>query len=138
MILRVTKQPTEVSAMKAAWIWSLTLGLIIAAQSTVLSLTAAADSQAVRREAKIEITVRVSNRVHMPPDRLAQVEQVATQILRQAGVQALWLDCSITGATGEEHPACDRPIEPTDLILNFVEEFQSLSPNMKGITLGLA
>jgi hypothetical protein len=68
---------------------------------------------------------------------MAEAEQVATQILGHAGVHALWLDCSITGARGEERPACDRPIGSTDLILNFVEEIQSLSPKMKGITLGL-
>jgi len=124
--------------MKAAGIRSLTLGLMIAAPLTVLSLTAAAGSQAVSREAKIQITVRVFNRVHVPPDRLAEAEQVATQILGHARVQALWFDCSITGETGEEYPGCDRPLGPTDLILNFVEEIQSLSPKMKGITLGLA
>src|SRR5512135_3725467 len=72
-------------------------------------------------ERNLQITVWVANRVHMPPRSLAQVEQVATQILRRAGVQAAWLDCTIVAA-GHLQPACDHPFRPTDLSLNFVEE----------------
>lgn len=107
--------------------------------SLLLSSSALAFGQSLppsNAERNLQITVWVSNRVHMPPRNLAQVEQVATQILRRAGVQAVWLDCTMVAA-GHPQPACDHPFGPTDLSLKFVEEIQSLSPKMKGITLGL-
>jgi hypothetical protein len=109
--------------------------------SLVLSFSALAFGQSLppsNAERNLQITVRVDNRVHVPPDELARAEMVATQILRLAGVRAVWLDCSTTVATGQRQPLCDRPPEPTDLFLDFDEEIQSWSPNMRENTLGFA
>jgi hypothetical protein len=106
--------------MKRILRWS--LGLVLIAGFTGVGRSTAAGSPASSTKRYLRITVRVDNRVHMPPDELAGAEQVATQILRQAGVQALWLDCTVTVATHQWQPVCDRPFGQTDLILNFVEE----------------
>jgi hypothetical protein len=74
-----------------------------------------------------QITLRVLNSVRIPPYRLARAEQVTTRILHKAGVQVVWLDCTV--ATGQWQPVCDRPMGPTDFLFNFVEEIRSLSPN---------
>ena len=116
----------------------LTLGLILTEGFTGLGNSAAAGSPPSRTERELQITVRVDNRVHISPDELARAEQVAGQILRQAGVQAHWLDCSITIPTDQWQPVCDRPLGPTDFMLSFVEQVQSLSPRVRENTLGFA
>ena len=123
-------------AVKAKQI--LILALVLAEGLAGVDHVAATNSQAMSGEGKVQITVHVSNRVHMPAGRLSQSETVATQILRQPGVLVVWLDCTVTGANDEPQPACDRPLGQTDLILNFVDEIRSLSPKMKEETLGFA
>ena len=120
------------------WRWLLTLGLILTEEFTGLGRSAAGGSPPSRTESNLQIVVRVHNNVHMQPDILARAEVVATQILRKAGVWAVWLDCSTTVAAGHKQPLCDRTPEPTDLFLDFDEEIQSLSPDLGGNALGFA
>lgn len=124
----------KVVKLKQILIWALVLAEGLAGVDHV----AAAGSQELSEEGKVQITVHVSNRVHMPANRLAQSEIVTTRILRQTGVQIAWLDCTVTGANDEPQPACNRAMGQTDLILNFVDEIRSLSPKMKEETLGFA
>jgi hypothetical protein len=116
----------------------LILAFVLAGGFAGVSRVAAVDLPEMGDESSVQITVPVSNRVHMPADKLAQTEFVTTQILRQVGVQTVWLDCTITGASDKPLPACDRALKQTDLLLNFVDEIRSLSPNMKEETLGFA
>jgi hypothetical protein len=124
--------------MKTTWRRLLMLGLILTEGLTGLGRSAAGGSPPSRTESDLQIAVRVHNNVQMQPDILARAELVATQILRQAGVRAIWFDCSTMVATVQRQPLCDRPPERTDLFLDFDEEIQSLSPNMRGNTLGFA
>jgi hypothetical protein len=116
----------------------LILALVLAGGFAVVGQVAAADSPELTEKGYVQITLRVSNRVHMPADKLAKTEAVTTQILRQAGVQVVWLDCTTRGANDEPLSACDRAMGQRDLILNFVDEIRSLSHNMKEETLGFA
>jgi len=84
----------------------------------------------------VQITVRVSNRVSLPRSKLSQAEGVATQILNHAGVQIVWIDCSIAITASTWDPTCDPPFGPTDLIINFVKEVRSLSSAANDDTLG--
>ena len=122
--------------MKTRLRWYLAVGFILTGEFTGLGQCAAADSPASIAERNLQITVRVYNLVLMPPDRLAQAEQVATQILRKAGVQVVWLDCTV--ATGQWQPACDGALGSTDFLLQFVEQIQSLSPQTTEHSLGFA
>ncbi len=117
---------------------ALVLALVLARGFVGVIRVAAADLPKMGDESTAQITVHVSNRVHMPADKLAQTEFVTTQILQQVGVQVVWLDCTITGANAELPPACDRRLKQADLLLDFVYEIRSLSPNMKEETLGFA
>ena len=123
-------------AVKTKQVWI--LALVLAGGFASVGQVTAADSPEMSGEGYLPITVHLSNRVHMPANKLAQTEFVATQILRQAGVQLVWLDCTITDASDEPLPACDRALRQTDLILNFVDEIRSLSSKMKEETLGFA
>lgn len=116
--------------MKKLLGYFLEIGLLLSLSSSSFGQSVATPSA----EFHPQITVRVYNRVLMPPDRLAQAEQVATQILRKAGVQVVWLDCTV--ATGQWQPACDGPLGSTDFLLQFVEEIQTLSSQTTGHSLG--
>jgi hypothetical protein len=118
--------------MKKLFGYFLELGLLLSLSSSSFGQSLTAPST----EFQPRITVRVYNRVLMPPERLAQAEQVAAQILRKAGVQTVWLDCTV--AIGQWPAACDGPLGPTDFLLQFVEEIQSLSPQTTGHSLGFA
>jgi hypothetical protein len=118
--------------------WVLSLGLILTEGFTGLGPSATGGSRPLRTENDIQITVRIYNNVHIQADTLVQAELAAAQILSEAGVRVVWFDCSTSVAAGQRQPLCDRPVEPTDLILNFSEEIQSLSPNLRENTLGFA
>jgi hypothetical protein len=118
--------------------WLLPLGLILMEGLTGLGRSAACGSRPSKTESDIQITVRVHNNVHLQADTLVQAELVATQILSQAGVRAVWFDCSAAVARDQRQPLCDRPPEPTDLLLDFDEEIQAFSPNLRESTLGFA
>src|ERR1700674_4450194 len=123
--------------MKSVLRASLALGLILTSEFGGVSQIAAAGSPASARQRSLQIKVRVDNRVDMPSDGMSKAEEVATQILRHAGVQVLWLDCSSTVTTARSQ-SCDDPLESTDFLLNFVEEIRPLSPKVSGDTLGFA
>jgi hypothetical protein len=120
--------------MKALFGYFLELSLLLSFSASTFGQSLAASGT----ERDPQITVRISNRVHMPADSLAQIEQVATQILHKAGVQAVWLDCTITVPTDQRQPACDRPVGPTEFTLIFVEVIPFLSPQVSETTLGFA
>jgi len=118
--------------------WLLPLGLTLTVGFTGLGRTAAGGSRPSRTERDIQITIRIHNNVNIQADTLVQAELVATQILSQAGVRTVWFDCSATVATDQRQPLCDRPPEPTDLLLDFDKEIQAFSPNLRESTLGFA
>ena len=76
--------------MKAAGIWSLTLGLIVAAQLTVLSQSAAAGAP----ETSLAITIHIHNYSKVHGKTLAEAEKVATGIFLKLGVETQWVDSS--------------------------------------------
>jgi hypothetical protein len=118
--------------------WTLSVGLVLAGGLAGVGQIAADGSPETGDGSKFQIVVHVANRVHMTADRLAQVEDMTTQILRQAGVQPRWLDCTVAKAQDYPSPACDSPLGRNDFILNFVEEIRSLSPKVIEGTLGFA
>jgi hypothetical protein len=124
--------------MKRLWRASLTLGLMLMSEFEGFSQSVAAGSPvSTNTQRKLQIRVRVDNRVGMPSNGMSQAEEVATQILWHAGVQVLWLDCSSTVTTSRSQ-SCDDPLQSTDFIVNFVEEIRSLSPKVSDDTLGFA
>lgn len=118
--------------------WLLSLGLIFTEGFTGLGPNAKCGSRPLRTANDIQITVRIYNNAHIQADTLVQAELAAAQILSEAEVRIVWLDCSTSVAAGQRQPLCDRPVEPTDLTLNFSEEIQSLSTNLRENTLGVA
>ena len=78
--------------MKAARIWSLTLGLMVATQLTVLTRSTAAGSP----ETSLALTIHIHNNAEVADKTLAEAEKVATEIFGKAGVESRWIDGRLT------------------------------------------
>ncbi|MFB3922004.1 MAG: hypothetical protein ACE145_09795 [Terriglobia bacterium] len=66
------------------------------------------------------IRVRVYDYARVERRILAAAEKEAAQILAQAGIATVWVDCPLEAADYEAHPACHQPLTPADIILRFV------------------
>jgi len=84
------------------------------------------------------ITVRIHDYVHVPPGTMARAEEVTSEILGEAGMEVVWLDCNIAVPVEKRQPACARPLGPLDFVMNVVDRIQLLSPKLREIAMGLA
>jgi hypothetical protein len=74
--------------IKATLRWILNVGLVLSIGLTGLSHTAAAESS----KRSIAIMIRVHNYAGVAPKKLADAEEVATEIFQKAGVETRWVD----------------------------------------------
>jgi hypothetical protein len=118
------------------WGWALTkLGFGFLALLTAAS--AAAKTQ--RDEGRLSITVRLYNYAGVPEDVILRAEERATRIIREAGVEVEWLDCSLTVAEGTDKPACDtRPWRPADIAMRLLPSSMKQRLPFGDETLGFA
>ena len=105
---------------------------------TCISPVFGQSSPVVNAESNPTITVRIHDYVHVPPETLARAEEVTSKILREAGVDVVWLDCNIAVPVEKRQPACARPLGPLDFVLNLVDQVQLMSPKLREIAIGLA
>lgn len=66
---------------------------------------------------RLRITVRLRNWAQVQPMLLEKSQNEATRILRDSGVAVTWLDCSGGNPAAQVSEACDRTVQPTDLVL---------------------
>ena len=84
------------------------------------------------------ITVRIHDYVHVPPETLARAEQVTSEILHDAEVDVVWLDCNVALPVEKRQTACAQPLGHLDFVLNLVDRIQLMSPKLREIAMGLA
>lgn len=90
------------------------------------------------RNVTAEIVVQIHDYVQVPQQTLTRAEEVTSGILREAGVEVVWVNCNF-GITAEKpDPACSRPLGSLDLVVNLVDRIQLLSPKLRETTMGLA
>ncbi len=81
------------------------------------------------------IIVRVYNRTNMAPDIVLAGEGVAKDLLAEAGVESVWVNCPLRAA--EAHPdGCSEPVSATRLVLAIVKHWKA--PVEEPSKLGLA
>ncbi len=68
-------------------------------------------------ERSLTITLHVYNYAHIVTTLLARAEGEATTIFRRAGVEAVWVDCPLSGAELEKFPACQERMGAADFVL---------------------
>ena len=71
-----------------------------------------------------QITVRIHNYAQVESGVLLDAERTTNDILRVAGVEVVWLECSGDQIPAKE-PPCETPMGPTDLTLNLLPRSMS-------------
>ena len=84
------------------------------------------------------ITLRVYNYAHIPPALLSHAEDEATTIFRQAGVEAAWVDCPLSGAELDRFPGCQQPMGRADFALRILSAAMTERAPAGGEALGFA
>ncbi len=102
------------------------------------SITFAQSRTEPTRTAPTEITVQIHSYVLVPSKTLARAEELASDILVQAGVHVGWLECDATVPLVERRLGCAQSPGPTDFVLILADKIQALSPELPETTLGLA
>ncbi len=84
------------------------------------------------------ITVRIQNYAGVPLRPLARAEEIASDILNQAGVEVRWLHCGPAAGTPQPSPDCAKPLGSMDFVVALIGKIQTLSPELPEGTLGIA
>jgi hypothetical protein len=85
----------------------------------------------------VTITIRVLDYAHVQPASLLSAERTATDILRKAGVDLVWIKCG-GGQAGWQEPGCSSPVTPLDLVVNVLPRSQAQPLHFRPETLGAA
>lgn len=74
-----------------------------------------------KKGAQLTIGVHIYNDVRVPNAEVGAAEQVASRVLRQAGVELNWSDCTVSrSASGSLSSPCDSPAQSGALVVYFV------------------
>jgi len=73
----------------------------------------------------MRIGVRVYNDARVPEEQERAAEDVAARVLRQAGIEAEWSDCTVIGGVmRSDSPSCAAPLHSRDLVVYFVDRLE--------------
>jgi hypothetical protein len=71
----------------------------------------------------------VYNDARVPDVQMRASEQVVARVLRQAGIEAEWSDCTVVGGVmRSDSPSCSGPLRPRDLVVYFVDRLEAHFP----------
>ena len=84
-----------------------------------------------------QITIRIHNYAQIESSVLLKAERTTDDILREAGVEVVWIVCS-AGTIPAKEPSCGTPMGPTDVILNLLPESMSRRFHLRGDAFGVA
>jgi hypothetical protein len=120
--------------MKTTLRWTLRMGLVLTSGLTGLSHTVAAASS----ETSLAITIHVRNYAGVAPNTLAEAEEVATGIFREAGVETRWAD-TVLNAENNQVTSADYPaFTPADIQLSILPREMSDRLGLANNVMGLA
>ncbi len=114
--------------------WFLNVGLVLAIALTGLSRTATAAFP----ERSIAITIRVHNYAGLAPKTLTDMEEVATEIFPQEGVETRWVDIISTGENTQVSPPSYPVITDADIQLSVLPSVMSGRFGLSNDVVGLA
>ncbi len=85
----------------------------------------------------VQIRIRIQNYAEVPEGRLSKAQTVATDILASAGVEPIWLNCSLE--LGEDMDAdCRTSPGTTDFFLRLLSSRMTKSLGLPSVCLGYA
>jgi hypothetical protein len=68
------------------------------------------------------IAARVINYTAATPATMAKAEYKADQILGEAGLHVIWLDCPRAQSAGITTDPCEQPLKPTEIVLRVLSD----------------
>lgn len=75
---------------------------------------------------RLQIGVRVYNDARVPDVRMRVAEEVVARVLRQAGIEAEWSDCTVVGGVARsDSPSCAASLHSRDLVVYFVDRLEA-------------
>jgi hypothetical protein len=83
------------------------------------------------------ITIRIRNYAQVKPSVLNQATKAASDIFRGAGVDSVWVECSV-GQTFLPDSSCSNPVTPLDLVLNLLPRSRTQNLHLRDEVLGMA
>jgi len=119
--------------MKKELAGSVALSLILATTAYGASRTSVTDGTGSNKQ----ITIRIHNYAQVESSVLFKAEQTTDDILREAGVAAVWVACS-AGSIPAKEPSCETPMGPTNVILNLLPQSMSRLFHLRGDAFGVA
>lgn len=112
--------------------------VLIASLHLQLVATAFAQEAGTRRTwSNRQITIRIHDYAQIKSAVLLQAEQSAANILKEAGVDANWVECRV-GETPSGDTACARPMAPLDVILNLLPRSMAKRSDFRDEVFGVA
>ena len=85
-----------------------------------------------------EIQVRIHDYAQVPSATLNRAEKEASRVLREAGIDATFLHCSVSSGQSHEDAACERQLRPTDLVVSILSRSMARKVPLSGTTFGFA
>ena len=83
------------------------------------------------------IAIRIHNYARVKPSILNQATKVASEIFRDAGVDPIWVECSI-GQRFLPDSVCTNPLTPLDLVLSLLPRSRNQNFHFRDEVLGMA
>ena len=112
-------------------------GSILSLLLTTGSFGSARSTQETRVTTENRITIRIHDYARANPSVLLQAEEVAKDILQQAGVATVWIECSVDSSESG-NGACPSPLSPLDFVVNLLPREGSDRLHLPGGVLGIA
>ena len=108
----------------------LIVGLLVVTSQSAIHLVWARTPQAgVRAQGgeadSLRILIWVYNYPHVPDRTLAEAEREVTRIFAKAGIRAEWIQCPVSAAEAQAHPACQDRMSARDLALTILPQFNA-------------
>jgi hypothetical protein len=90
------------------------------------------------RKAAAQLTVLVFNYAEVPPETLDLAQNTAARIFGRAGIETVWLDCSLSQEGNHTLPNCWQPAASLSLTLRLVPTSPASIAQFGDKTLGIA
>jgi hypothetical protein len=115
---------TASASSKQAMRRALAVSLVVTIVLPTTALSPPQASPTVGRDDTEEITIRVYDYARLEPSVLTSAEGTTAHILEQAGVKAVWIECSGNHRVDGD-PECRTPLSPADLVVNLLPRSMS-------------
>lgn len=83
------------------------------------------------------ITIRIRNSAQVKPSVLLPATRAAADILREAGVDSIWVEC-LASQNESPNAACTVPLTPLDLVVNLLPRSDAQHLHSRNKILGVA